>query len=122
MSAVTLARPGTWYGYRGSLTDPPEPERPPERVLAALAALGDSGTVAEVRRFTEAAGAALSGGYTALLLRQLARRDPPAVTVTGSDKGGAGRERHWHLYRCPGCGYLPQARGHQEKCGKAVAA
>ncbi len=132
MSRVsTLAPPVTWHGYRGSLADDPEPEPSPEawlpvpeRVLAALAALGGSATVMQVARYTEMIGAPLGREYTALTLRRLARLNPPAVTADGSPRGGAGRARRWYLSgtRCAECGYLPQARGHQETCGRAVAA
>lgn len=105
MSRVsTIASPVTWHGYRGSLADAPEPEpppeaflRPPERVLAALKALGGSATAAEVSRLTDQWGAPLSRSSASQALNALARRDPPGVIPVGSPRGGRGRSRRWYL-------------------------
>jgi hypothetical protein len=100
---ATLASP---RAYCRECTPAPRlaPPAAPERVLAALSALGGSGTVEQIRQQTGTAGVPLSAGCVSATLNALARLDPPAVSATGSPRGGAGKARVWYL---PGCAPAP---------------
>jgi len=89
------SRAGTYRGKRSRWL--------PDRVLAALEALGGEATGPEIRNRVELdGGAPFLPQYMNQVLSRLARRDPPAVVLAGRDSSANGRPGRWRLG--PGAG------------------
>lgn len=99
---------GDGYVYRGSGRDEDEAREArsrrrqqdglPDRILAALRALGGEASTPEIRARVELDGAPpFHPGYFLQVLMRLSRRDPPAVTAAGREESGSGRPVRWRL-------------------------
>jgi len=104
------------YAYNGSGEDAVEAREArfrrrqqaalPDRILAALRALGGEASTPELRARVELDGAPpFHPGYFLQVLMRLSQRDPPAVKAAGREESGSGRPVRWRLE--PGGGEGP---------------
>jgi hypothetical protein len=78
----------------------------PERITAALRALGGEASMTDLRTALELdGGPAFTVTYLYQALRRLAEREPAMVTPAGRESSGRGRPGRWRLG--PGAGDTP---------------